>query len=200
MNGKRVHRALALFTVALFATSCAAATDQNAGTATDTPLITTSATPTFPDPELVGEWERFQECQEIVDALTDAGLQGAVLETIAGDGWIPGVSAPEQIADPTQPCTGAVGRMHSHFFTADGEFGSRDANGQQVDDGRYEVVDDGTLVIIAGPLSTVTFHYTITNHDTIAFEPVIPDCAPDCFEASWSVAVAYPGYTWTRVV
>lgn len=194
MNTVKPHRPLTLLTLAFVITSCGASPGQTERTDAETAHTTGSAAPSVVDSELVGEWERFQECQEIVDALTAAGLRGAVLETIAGDGWIPGVSTPEQISDPTQPCTRAVGRMHSHFFTADGEFGSRDANGQQVDDGRYEVVDDGTLVI-----STVTFHYTITNHDTIAFEPVIPDCAPDCFEASWSVAVAYPGYTWTRV-
>jgi hypothetical protein len=47
-------------------------------------------------------------------------------------------------------------------------------------------------------ISDVTFHYVITG-DTIAFTPVIPDCAPTCAEAGWSVAVAYPGYTWSRV-
>ncbi len=177
----------------MLVTSCGSAIDQDEGTATDASPTTGLAAPTVADPELVGEWERFQECHELVDALTEAGLENAVLESIAGDGWIPGVSTPGQIQDPTQPCIGAVGRMHSHFFTADGEFGSRDANGQQVDDGHYEVVDDGTMVI-----TSVTFHYTI-NNDTIAFDPVIPDCAPTCFEAQWSVAVAYPGYTWTRV-
>ncbi len=146
------------------------------------------------DPELVGEWQRFQQCQELVDALTAVGLESAVLESVAGDGWIPGVSNPAQIQDPTHPCVGAVGRNHSHFFTADGEFGSRDANGQQVDDDQYKIIGEGTMEIGA-----VTFHYTITDNDTIAFDPVIPDCAPTCFEAQWSVAVAYPGHTWTRV-
>lgn len=186
------QRVVVFFSLVLLVPSCGSASDQTEGnSASDS-----SATPSEAaiDPDLVGEWQRFQECQELVDALTAAGLESAVLESIAGDGWIPGVSSPEQIQDPTQPCLGAVGRIHSHFFTADGEFGSRDANGRQVDDGHYQIIDEGTMVI-----GTVTFHYTITNNDTIAFEPVIPDCAPTCFEAQWSVAVAYPGYTWTRV-
>ena len=31
---------------------------------------------------------------------------------------------------------------HSHFFTADGQFGSRDQDGSQVDDGTYRIVDE----------------------------------------------------------
>ena len=32
--------------------------------------------------------------------------------------------------------------------------------------------------------------------DTIRFDPVVPSCAPGCFEAVWSVMVAFPGKTW----
>ncbi len=113
---------------------------------------------------------------------------------IAEDGWIPGVTSVAQIEDPADPCRDAVSREHSHFFTADGQFGSRDANGEQVDDGRYELFGDDTVVI-----GDVTFHYEITDGDTISFTPEVPDCAPSCFEARWSVAVAFPGYTWQRV-
>jgi hypothetical protein len=44
----------------------------------------------------------------------------------------------------------------------------------------------------------VTFDYRIDG-DTISFEPVIPECSSDRFEAAWSVSVAYPGETWHRV-
>lgn len=150
--------------------------------------------PTPDSPAIVGEWHRLQTCSELEQAMTSAGLDQALLEAIAGDGWIPGVTSVDQIADPVDPCRGAIAREHSHFFTADGRFGSRDATGQQVDDGRYELIGNDTVVI-----SDVTFHYLITGGDTIAFSPVIPDCAPACFEAGWSVAVAYPGYNWERV-
>lgn len=124
--------------------------------------------------------------------LTRAGLREALLESIAGDGWIPGVTSVTQIKDKAHPCRGAAARKHSHFFTADGHFGSRDANGAQVDDGLYQLVGNDTLVI-----GDVTFHYKITDGGkTISFTPEIPTCAPSCFEAGWSVAVAYPGYTW----
>jgi len=86
---------------------------------------------------------------------------------------------------------------HSHFFTADGKFGSRDQHGNQVDDGAYRIVDEGTFVV-SKEFPDVTFHYSIDG-DSIAFEPVIPDCSPDCFEAAWSVSVAFPGHEWRRV-
>ena len=123
----------------------------------------------------------------------EAGLHDALLESIAGDAWIPGVTKVSQIKDPTHPCVGSVARKHSHFFTADGQFGSRDAVGEQVDDGQYVVEDDAFVI------SGVTFHYVITDNDTLSITPETPDCAPSCFEAGWSIAVAYPGYTWHRV-
>ena len=146
-------------------------------------------------PAIVGEWQRLQRCSELEQVMTKAGLREALLESIAGDGWIPGVTSVAQIKDKAHPCRGAVARKHSHFFTAAGYFGSRDANGEQVDDGRYRLVGNDTLVI-----GDVTFHYKITDGGkTISFTPEIPKCAPSCFEAGGSVAVAYPAYTWQRI-
>jgi hypothetical protein len=146
----------------------------------------------------VGEWQRTQTCDELRSLLIAAGMQQAVLPTIAEDDWIPGVSKPSQIADPTHPCRAAKSRLHSHFFTAAGDFGSRDANGNQVDDGTYRIVDGSTFAI-GGADHSVTFRYRLTGQDTISFEPVIPKCRPTCFEAIWSVTVAYAGHTWHRV-
>ena len=126
--------------------------------------------------------------------MTKFGLRTALLESIAGDGWIPGVTQVDQIKDPTHPCRGSIARKHSHFFTEDGQFGSLDAQGQQVDDGTYRVVIDDTVVI-----GEVTFRFQMQGIDLLRLTPVIPTCAPECFEAGWSVAVAYPGYTWHRV-
>jgi hypothetical protein len=155
---------------------------------------------------LVGTWERETRCQEVVSALERAGLENWVLEFVAGNGFIPApaesgeiraVTDPNEIADPSDPCKGAVPRVHSHFFTPGGEFGSLDWNGDQVDDGTYEILDDHTFVI-SKEFPDVTFNYSIQD-DTITFDPVIPECAPGCFEAAWSVSVAYPGETWDRV-
>lgn len=133
----------------------------------------------------------------VVSALEHAGLQRWVLEAVAGNGFIPGITRGQQIADPAHPCEGAVPRVHAHFFTRDGLFGSLDWNGEQVDDGSYDVIDDRTFVV-SKEFPDVTFTYEV-HDDAITFEPVIPDCSPRCFEAAWSVSVAYPGEEWHRV-
>jgi hypothetical protein len=169
---------------------------------------TTSAKPTSsfdrPARSLVGDWQRVTHCPDLVRVLTEAGFEDHVLEAPAGNGFIPGVTSVEQIADPTHPCKGAVPRRHSHFFTSDGLFGSRDWNGNQVDEGSYELVGDQTLVMLYGfeerPPIQVEFHYRI-NGSTLRFQPVIPsDCSTShCREATASgITVALPGKTWTR--
>jgi hypothetical protein len=160
----------------------------------------TAAQPTteIPSSALVGEWQRVNKCEELAQVLTQAGLETAIPEMVAGAELVPGVvNDPNQLADKSQPCNGAVPRTHSHFFTESGEFGSRNHEGQQVDEGPYRIVDDQT-VVIGQP--GVTFHYQITNNDTLMLDPVIPDCAPQgCFEAAWSVSVAMSGHTWERI-
>jgi hypothetical protein len=126
--------------------------------------------------------------------LKRAGLQQRVIHAVAGDGWVPGVTEESQIKDPAHPCAGATPRLHSHFFTVGGSFGSRDATGQQVDDGHYRLQGTDTLII-----DKVTFHYKITGHDTLSLIPLVPRCPPSCDEAEWSVSVAYAGYTWHRI-
>ena len=163
-------------------------------TASEDPIFTSPRAAVSP---LVGEWRRVTTCEEFVTAQEEAGFGEDVLEGVAGNGFIPGVRTADQIADPDDPCEGAVPREHSHFFTEWGTFGSLDWNGEQVDDDIYEIVDDRTFVI-----GTTTFHFKMIGEDEIMFEPVVPD---DCstkrclWAASWSVAVAYPGETWERV-
>jgi hypothetical protein len=141
---------------------------------------------------------RTHRCEEVLEILKKAGFDEQVaLENIAGNGFLPGVSSAGDIADVKQPCKGAVPILHSHFFTADGQFGSKDQNGQQVDDGTYKIVDDRTFVV-AKEFPDVTIHYRIAG-DTIRFDPVAPSCAPSCDEAVWSVMMAFPGKTWERV-
>ena len=53
-----------------------------------------------------------------------------------------GESGPEQ----GNPCADAEGPLeHDHFFTAAGAFGSHDQNGDEVDSGDFEIVDDDTV-------------------------------------------------------
>jgi hypothetical protein len=145
---------------------------------------------------LIGTWRRMTTCAELTAALTKAGLEKFVLESVAGNGFIPGVTTPDQIADPANPCKGAVARKHSHFFNKNGAFGSRDWRGQQVDDGTYRIVNR-TTVVISKAFPKVTFHYRVRG-STITFTPVIPKgCST--FRCVWAISMAYPGKTWQRV-
>jgi hypothetical protein len=161
------------------------------------PPATTTAAATGSAPEIVGEWKRETKCAELVQALRDAGMDELVDEFIAGNGFIPGIGVddPERI-DVEQPCKGAVPRVHSHFFTENGEFGSRDWNGEDVDNGRYRVVGD--KLVISKEFPDVTFRIRIEG-DTITFDPL--DIPTGCtnFRCGWSIAVAYPGKRWKRV-
>lgn len=160
-----------------------------------TPADTTPAT--TPPSDLVGERERRTSCEQRVRALGDAGLGRFAAEHAAGEGWIPGVTSVDQLEDPRRPCRGAVPLRHSHFFTADGSFGSRDAQGDQVDDGTYTLLDERTIVV-SKEFGDVTFGFKIRD-ERLFLTPVLPDCAENgCFAAQWAVAVAYPGLPWQR--
>lgn len=157
------------------------------------------------DTSLVGRWQRTSTCQELVSALRKAGL--GVLAPYAWQGqtsstgitsFKPGSPKPTK----TQPCTGALARLHSHFFTAQGQFGSLDWLGGQVDDGPYKIMNKGTFRI--GP---VNFRFRIVNNKTLTLTPVLTKAMvrqaladPAKFSpAFWAVSVAYAGHSWKRV-
>jgi hypothetical protein len=159
--------------------------------------VTTAAesAPSVVNNALVGEWERETTCAELVQALRDAGLERFTAEFVTGNRFVPSAESADQLADPRQPCKGAVSRKHSHFFTEDGRFGSRDWNGEDVDDGAYRI-NEGRMVI-SKEFPEVTFRYHVEG-DTITFHPVIPEnCST--FRCAWSVSMAYPGKKWSRV-
>ena len=195
-----MQRAAVLLVALLSRTACGS---DGEGAAAPEPASNTSATATpsdSPNPSadptsVVGEWTRTTTCQQRADALEAAGLGRFAAEHAAGDGFIPGVTSVDQLEDPEHPCKGAVPQVHSHFFTADGQFGSRDAEGNQVDDGTYELQGVDAFVI-----GKVTFHYSISpDGTTLMLDPVLPACAKKgCWDAQWAVAVAYPGRPWRR--
>ena len=159
------------------------------------PTVTSDSGPS-PTASIVGHWQRVTTCDERETALRAAGLDNFAVEHAAGEGWIPGVTSPDQVKDPEHPCTGAIPLIHGHFFTEDGLFGSTDDQGDQVDDGTYRVIDQDTIVI-EKEFGNVTFDYRIQDDDTLLLEPVMPQCTKDgCFAAQWAVAVAYPGLPW----
>ena len=145
---------------------------------------------------IVGEWVSEFRCDHIVEILTEGGYGGTVVSTIVGNGLLPGVTSNEQIADPANPCDGAVVMAHSHAFTADGQFFSYDDGHGQVDAGRYEIVDADTVAINATP-----FTFTIDG-DALTLAPDLPaDCASTACAGvgQWATMVAQPGLTWERV-
>jgi hypothetical protein len=165
-------------------------------TRTSTPTTTSSGPSPGAGSAIVGDWERVTTCEERVEALEKAGLGRFAAEHAAGEGWLPGVTSPAQIKDPAKPCAGAVPLKHGHFFTADGMFGSRDAKGDQVDDGTYRTIDENTIVV-EKEFGDVTFDYEVLPDGTLLLSPDMPPCAASgCFAAQWAVSVAYPGLPW----
>lgn len=174
--------------------------------AVSTPAPTPTAAPPSPtpsvsaspsgEPAIVGEWVGIHDCARIVTMLTEAGLEEFMADAVYGNGLAPGDPS-SVVADPTTVCDGAVQRQHSHFFTAAGEFGSRDFNGDRVDDGTYTLEGEDGIVINGS-----RFKYEV-NGDELSLEPEPVDVSgcttKDCrFQATWVLMVAMPGTTWTR--
>ena len=107
---------------------------------------------------------------------------------------------PQQLAKKKNLCQGAKPQFHSHFFTADGKFGSVDQHGEQVDDGTYEV-SGSTLKI-----GEASFRLRIQGK-TLMLKPLLTSALkqealadPLNFHAAgWMVAVALQGHPWNRV-
>jgi hypothetical protein len=144
-------------------------------------------------------------CQELVSELDKAGLGPLAPYAWLGQTSSTGLSSfVSGSPKPTtaHPCTGALKREHSHFFTQSGQFGSLDWLGGQVDDDRYRIINNNTVYI-----GSTRFHYRILHGDTLMLSPVLTKAMlrkalahPQKFSpAGWAVSVAYAGYTWKRV-
>jgi hypothetical protein len=144
-------------------------------------------------------------CAEIVKAVDDAGL-GALAPSVVGD-YFPG-RTPKQLAEKEILCAGAKPIVHYHFFDEAGRFGSLDEHEEQVDDGTYELTDDGTLVI-SKEFGDVEFQYTIdeAEGDKLTLLPQITPAMKkmalarplEFGAAGWAHSMSYPGHEWTRV-
>lgn len=159
------------------------------------PASSPSSEPTAP---LVGRWEQDADvhtCQNWVRAMDKERLLAAVEPSppfVSGETW-------QQVA--AEACAGKKGHAHSHFFDAQGAFGSLNASSDQVDDGEYRIVDAHTFRI-----GKSTFRYVVTG-TTLVMDPVITKderrealAKPGEFtDASWMVGVALPGTSWHRV-
>jgi hypothetical protein len=134
---------------------------------------------------LIGEWRAEHECEHIVQILSDAGYEGRITANIEGNGLLPG--AGNATADPQDPCSGTLRREHFHSFSRDGAFASFDWRHQQVDEGRYQIVDADTVRI-----NGTEFEYRVEG-DELALTP------GEGAGGDWPVMVALPGKTWERV-
>jgi hypothetical protein len=177
----------------------------NGSPAPSTSLAGSRAVTTTSAAGLVGRWQRVVSCHELATALDRAGLAPLAQYAWLGQTSSTGVGSFAQGSPPpttAHPCRGALNRTHSHFFTADGKFGSLDWLGDQVDDGTYRILGARTVQI-----GGVTFHYEILHKNTLAMSPVITTAMlrkalahPRKFSsAGWAVSVAYPGSIWKRV-
>jgi hypothetical protein len=150
-------------------------------------------------PSFVGRWSRVTTCREIVAMLKKAGLGPTIPAMLAGNGIVAGT--PRQLAQKADICSGARPRVHDHYFTADGRFGSLDWNGQPVDDGLFRVVDARTFRI-----GKAAFRYRVRGN-RLSLTPLITAAAKrqalatplEFTQAGWQVMVSFPGHTWTRV-
>jgi hypothetical protein len=138
---------------------------------------------------LVGTWTRVNDCESFVGALEDADLADLAPEWLVGAGYF----ATEAEIDPADPCAGATEVEHSHFFTADGEFGSLDEHGRQVDDGQYDVVDEDTIAL-AGGQALVDFALS-SDGNAVSFTVPVPEpCEADCRgNYAYLISAFYPG-------
>jgi hypothetical protein len=147
---------------------------------------------------LVGNWQRTNSCTALVANLRRAGVVGAMREVLVGGGYC---QRPARI-DPAAPCRRARSVKHSHFFTAAGGFGSRDENGNQVDDGDYRITAPHTL---AFPSHAREFGYRIRvryriTRGKLRFHVVVPHpCRGKCPGATaWAISAFYAGPAFTR--
>jgi hypothetical protein len=194
-----------LLAVATLAVGCGASSSSDRPSAPSSrPVASPTSTPAA---GLVGRWERVTTCQELVHELDKAGLGpltpyawlGATSST-GESSFAPGSPKPTS----AHPCTGALPRVHSHFFNQSGQFGSLDWLGGQVDEDPYRIVND-TTVRIGSP--GVAFHYRILHGNTLVLAPVLTKAMvrkaladPKEFSAAgWAVSMAYPGHPWKRI-
>ena len=150
--------------VATLAVGCGASSSSDRPSASSSGPVASPTTP--PAAGLVGRWERVTTCQELVRELDQAGLGpltpyawlGATSST-GESSFAPGSPKPTS----AHPCTGALPRVHSHFFTQSGQFGSLDWLGGQVDEDPYRIVNE-TTVRIGSPGGGVPLPHSGRQH------------------------------------
>jgi hypothetical protein len=188
--------------ISVLVVGCGGSESEPSGEASTPPPTATTPTTTAATTGLVGRWERFNECPQLVEAFEQAGL-AELAPSYVGD-YFPDAN-PKELAQKDDLCKGAEPFVHSHFFDEAGAFGSLTENLEQVDDGSYEIVDDRTFVI-SKEFPDVTFHYTIDG-DELTLSPVLTRALKkealanplEFHAAGWAITMSYPGQAWKRV-
>lgn len=147
---------------------------------------------------LVGRWQTERTCHGLLVALQKYGL-ARLAPSVVGD-YFPD-KTPAQLMKKKNLCSGAQPQPHSHFFTADGKFGSLDQHSQQVDDGTYRLITPATVKINDG-----LFRFRVQGAG-LMLTPVLTKIQkkqalahPLKFStAGWMVAVSYVGHSWRSV-
>jgi len=173
--------------------------DTSSGTPTTVDPTTTTSSDGAATTELVGSWHRAQTCPEMLAAFQAAGLAESHRDWLQGNFYAGGPG-------PTtgDPCAEALGPLeHDHYFTDDGAFGSHDENGEEVDGGDFEVVDDDT---VAFPSHATEFGYDgdlvvdySIDGDVATFDVSPPSsCENECADAyAWALS-AFASGPWER--
>jgi hypothetical protein len=157
----------------------------------------------LPAPDLVGDWTRTQSCQEQLADFRAKGLVDAEGYQWVTANWVSGAPSPQG----SDYCAGAAAPIpHTHFFTAGGQFGSRDENGRQVDDGDYQLVAPGVVTFPSAAREfrysgTITVQYVVAGNEA-KFDVQVPkDCVkdPHCTDAyGWALSAFFTGSPWVR--
>jgi hypothetical protein len=143
---------------------------------------------------LVGKWWLDRTCAAIVRAVIEAELPQLIPRVVEEL-----VTVMPSGSDPAAACADAKPPLkHSHTFWPDGRVNSYDERENEVDHGRWVLIDDHTVRIGDPPEAIFTF---AVSGDQLSLTPTVPsDCTtPDCIEDMWwPLMVAFPGETWTR--
>jgi hypothetical protein len=150
---------------------------------------------------IAGRWQTVRTCQDMVGALQAAGLR-PLAPGMVGE-YFPN-QTPQQLAKKKNLCQGAKPQIHSHFFTANGAFGSVDQHGEQVDDGTYQA--NGATLKIGNSDVSGSFRFRIQGK-TLMLRPLLTPALKqealadplNFHPAGWMVAVALNGKPWNRV-
>jgi hypothetical protein len=121
---------------------------------------------------IVGSWHRTIECSDVRSVFEQYGLLESHADWACKEG------------DPPHP--------HSHFFTEQGAFGSKDPGGAQVDDGDFKLLAPDTLEFPSHEeefgFSPILVKFAVDGNATFSVQ-VPTECVDKCADAyAWALS------------